>query len=209
MFGPYAPAEGHRFNPNKLLIDPYAKAISGTIKWSNDLFAYKVGSEGEAFDTIVVLGIGGSALGASALLQALKPPHWNELSDEAREYFPRIYILDNVDPTTIGPLLDRLADAALDVAKTRGATYADLRVERLRSHVIVARDRELLATTLRTMGRAVTDRCATERLLHGEPHPGEPGEEGRRLIRLFAELSVSDVLQIPPTAGRLSSPAAE
>src|SRR4051812_23525059 len=33
---------------------------------------------GQAFDTIVVLGIGGSALGGSALLQALKAPHWNE-----------------------------------------------------------------------------------------------------------------------------------
>src|SRR5687768_13254594 len=48
-----------------------------------------------------------------------------------------------VDPTFLALPLDRLADAALDVAKTRGATYADFRVERLRSHIIVARDREL------------------------------------------------------------------
>jgi glycogen operon protein len=33
VYGPYAPAEGHRFNPNKLLIDPYAKAIEGPIRW--------------------------------------------------------------------------------------------------------------------------------------------------------------------------------
>ncbi|MDX6715192.1 MAG: isoamylase, partial [Baekduia sp.] len=33
VFGRYAPTEGHRFNPNKLLIDPYAKAIDGTIDW--------------------------------------------------------------------------------------------------------------------------------------------------------------------------------
>ena len=43
VHGPYAPSEGHRFNPAKLLIDPYAKAITGAIQWSNDLFAYKVG----------------------------------------------------------------------------------------------------------------------------------------------------------------------
>ncbi len=43
VHGPYAPELGQRFNPAKLLIDPYAKAITGTIKWSNDLFAYKVG----------------------------------------------------------------------------------------------------------------------------------------------------------------------
>jgi isoamylase len=43
VHGPYAPEEGHRFNPAKLLIDPYAKAITGAIRWSNDLFAYRVG----------------------------------------------------------------------------------------------------------------------------------------------------------------------
>ena len=63
---------------------------------------------GQAFDTVVVLGIGGSALGTLALQQALLKPHWNELTDEQRDYFPRLYVLDNVDPSTIGPLLDRL-----------------------------------------------------------------------------------------------------
>ena len=47
VHGPYAPAQGQRFNPSKLLIDPYAKAITGAIRWSNDLFAYKVGSPTE------------------------------------------------------------------------------------------------------------------------------------------------------------------
>ncbi|MDG5814578.1 glycogen debranching protein GlgX [Chitinispirillales bacterium ANBcel5] len=41
--GPYAPGEGHRFNPSKLLLDPYARAIDGTIKWDDSLFGYKVG----------------------------------------------------------------------------------------------------------------------------------------------------------------------
>jgi isoamylase len=41
--GPYAPAEGHRFNPAKLLIDPYAKAISGGVQWSDALFGYRAG----------------------------------------------------------------------------------------------------------------------------------------------------------------------
>jgi glucose-6-phosphate isomerase len=63
---------------------------------------------GQAYDTVVVLGIGGSALGTIALQNALLKPHWNELDGEGRDYFPRLYILDNVDPSTIGPLLDRL-----------------------------------------------------------------------------------------------------
>src|ERR687897_2644273 len=47
VHGPYRPAEGLRFNAAKLLIDPYAKAISGTIDWSDSLFAYKVGAARE------------------------------------------------------------------------------------------------------------------------------------------------------------------
>ncbi len=48
-----------------------------------------------------------------------------------------------VDPDFLALPLDRLADAALGVAASRGATHADFRVERLNNHVIVARDREL------------------------------------------------------------------
>jgi len=44
VHGPHAPAQGHRFNPAKLLFDPYAKAISGTVKWSDALSGYPVRS---------------------------------------------------------------------------------------------------------------------------------------------------------------------
>jgi isoamylase len=50
VHGPYDAAKGQRFNPAKLLIDPYAKAITGEIKWSNALFAYKVGGPNEDFE---------------------------------------------------------------------------------------------------------------------------------------------------------------
>ncbi len=43
VYGPFAPNQGHRFNPNKLLLDPYAKAFSGQIRWSDALFGYIVG----------------------------------------------------------------------------------------------------------------------------------------------------------------------
>lgn len=42
VHGPYAPNDGHRFNANKLLLDPYAKAISGSIEWDDSLFGYIV-----------------------------------------------------------------------------------------------------------------------------------------------------------------------
>jgi isoamylase len=43
--GPYRPKEGLRFNPNKLLLDPYAKAIDGTIRWSDANFGYRLGDK--------------------------------------------------------------------------------------------------------------------------------------------------------------------
>ena len=45
VHGPFRPEEGHRYNPHKLLIDPYAKAISGVIQWHDALFGYVMGSE--------------------------------------------------------------------------------------------------------------------------------------------------------------------
>jgi glycogen operon protein len=45
VYGPYEPQAGHRFNPNKMLIDPYAKAISGTIQWNDTLFGYEIGHQ--------------------------------------------------------------------------------------------------------------------------------------------------------------------
>ena len=38
--GDYAPVEGHRFNPNKLLLDPYAKSLAGELSWEPSLFGY-------------------------------------------------------------------------------------------------------------------------------------------------------------------------
>ena len=45
VHGPYEPRAGHRFNPNKLLIDPYAKAVAGDIRWDDAVFGYTIGSE--------------------------------------------------------------------------------------------------------------------------------------------------------------------
>ncbi|MCE3223842.1 MAG: glgX [Nitrospira sp.] len=43
IHGPYEPEAGHRFNPAKLLLDPYAKAIAGGIEWSKSLYGYTIG----------------------------------------------------------------------------------------------------------------------------------------------------------------------
>lgn len=52
VYGPYEPQTGHRFNPHNLLIDPYAKALTGSLRWRDLLFGYRVGDGKEdlAFD---------------------------------------------------------------------------------------------------------------------------------------------------------------
>jgi len=50
VHGPYEPENGHRFNPNKLVLDPYAKAVVGQIVWAPELFGYKMGKEDTTFD---------------------------------------------------------------------------------------------------------------------------------------------------------------
>ncbi|MBA2458851.1 MAG: glucose-6-phosphate isomerase [Gemmatimonadales bacterium] len=63
---------------------------------------------GQAHDHVLVLGIGGSALGTKALLGALRRPAWNEWDDEGREFFPRLTVLENVDPGSVSAALRRI-----------------------------------------------------------------------------------------------------
>ena len=65
------------------------------------------------FENILVLGIGGSALGGLAVTEALLKPYWNFLSSEQRNNLPRIFFLDNVDPASINGIIE-----ILDLKKT-------------------------------------------------------------------------------------------
>ena len=47
VHGPYQPEAGHRFNPNKLLLDPYARKLVGAVRWSDALFGYRIGGARE------------------------------------------------------------------------------------------------------------------------------------------------------------------
>ncbi len=63
---------------------------------------------GQWFENVVILGIGGSALGSRTIREALLGPLWNQGGMEERDHFPRLYVLDNVDPGTVSEVLDRL-----------------------------------------------------------------------------------------------------
>ena len=68
-------------------------------------FAKKARGE---YKDVVLLGIGGSALGPIALRSALCHAAWNELSKDERDGYPRLHVLENIDPVTIAALFGRL-----------------------------------------------------------------------------------------------------
>ena len=86
---------------------------------------------------VVILGIGGSALGPVALRNALRPPFWNALSDDERDGAPRLHVLDNVDPVTVGAVLGRvrLAETLFLVISKSGGTAETM------SQYLIVRDR--------------------------------------------------------------------
>jgi glucose-6-phosphate isomerase len=89
-------------------------AGKGMLEWTDlperspeDLLRFAAANHGK-HECLVVIGIGGSALGTTALATALLPFYWNELSATRRGFAPRLYVLDNVDPDETAALLDRL-----------------------------------------------------------------------------------------------------
>jgi isoamylase len=50
VHGPFSPVHGHRFNPHKLVMDPYAKVIGRTVRWDEALFGFRFGEEDTTFD---------------------------------------------------------------------------------------------------------------------------------------------------------------
>ena len=110
------------------------------------------------FDNILVLGIGGSALGAQALSEALLKPYWNLLDKEQRENLPRIFFLDNIDPDQINALLDilDLKKTLVNVITKSGSTAETM------SQFMIIKDRlyNLLGDDYRKNVVATTDKQA-------------------------------------------------
>jgi glucose-6-phosphate isomerase len=118
---------------------PYATETLAHVKTLADGF-------GQWFENVVVLGIGGSGLGATTLRDALLGPGWNEKSAEAREHFPSLHVLDNADPHTVSSLLARLdlRRTLFNVVSKSGSTaetMAQYLVVKERLQQIVERDK--------------------------------------------------------------------
>src|SRR3954471_19470184 len=102
---------------------------------------FAAGTRGKYTD-VVILGIGGSALGPIALRTALRPSGWNMLDEKARGGYPRLHVLDNVDPETIAALLDRLRlDRALFIVTSKSGGTAETMSQFLIVHERLQREK--------------------------------------------------------------------
>lgn len=131
------------------------------------------------FDDVVVLGIGGSALGPIALRTALLKPAWNSLTGDERGGQPRLHVLDNVDPHAISALLGHISlDRALFIVTSKSGGTA----ETMAQYLIV---RERLA-------QAKVD-AATHLVFVTDPKKGA--------LRQIANEERIAALDIPPAVG--------
>jgi glucose-6-phosphate isomerase len=136
---------------------------------------------GQWFENLVVLGIGGSALGATTLRDSLLGPHWNELDEEGRDHYPRLYVLDNVDPRTVSSLLSRLdlRRTLFNVVSKSGSTAETM------SQYMVVEDRLREA-----LGEAST---RGHFLFTTDPESG--------ILRKIADEEGIPTLEVPPNVG--------
>ena len=111
------------------------------------------------FDDVLILGLGGSALGGKAACEALLPPYWNFLTKEQRNGYPRIFFLDNIDPDQMSALLNMLdlKKTLVNVITKSGSTaevMAQFMVIKEKLHEELGDDyrKHIVATTDKHMG---------------------------------------------------------
>ena len=133
------------------------------------------------YEDLVHIGIGGSALGTKALVQALRPPFWNLMSRADRKGRPRIHFIENVDPDEVSGLLSLLNPKKTAV---HVVTKSSETTETMANFMIV---REWLA---RAVGKEKARRAI---IATTDPQKGP--------LRRWAQAEGYATLSIPPTVG--------
>ena len=156
MYGSYAPEQGHRFNPNKLLLDPYAKRLAGRLVWSDAHFAYRTGSPREdlSFDRR------DNARGMPKAVVVDETFNWGR-----REIRPSIPWEDTI---IYEAHVKGLTQTREDVPPNLRGTYGGLSSPAMIAH-------------LKKLGVTTVELLADPRLCR-RPHPGR--EEARQLLGL-------------------------
>jgi isoamylase len=132
VYGPYSPAVGHRFNPNKLVIDPYAKAVAGSVQWGDEMFAYTIGHPDAdlSFDerdnaTVMPKGVVIDPTFAwSDQKRPNRPLHENVIYEVHVKGFSKLW--DAVPQDLRGTYAGLASPAAIDYFKKLGVTTLEL-----------------------------------------------------------------------------------
>jgi len=166
----------YKQNISEIILDLYSgKDVPGRwLAWMNlgykeelveEINAYAQSIKGK-FDNLLILGIGGSALGGICMTEALLKPYWNLLDKEKRSDYPRIFFVDNIDPDQINGLMDTLdlKKTLVNVITKSGSTAETMSAfmiieERLEKEVGSASKEHIVSTTDKSKGilREITD----------------------------------------------------
>ncbi|MCL2171910.1 MAG: glucose-6-phosphate isomerase [Defluviitaleaceae bacterium] len=128
----------------------------------NEIIEY-VNWKSMEIDDVVVLGIGGSALGPIAVQQAINGPFWNETKNErGKSALPRIHVIDNIDPETFALLLewldiDRTLFSVVSKSGATSETMAQFMIikEMLETRSMTGAANNIVCTTDETEGNLV------------------------------------------------------
>ena len=194
VYGPYDPARGHRFNHHKLLLDPYAKALAGNLRWTDAHYGYRIGSHREdlSFDRRDNAG------GMPKCVVVESAFTW---SDEQRPYVPwtetvfyemhvRGFTMQHPDvpPALRGTFSGLATPAVVNYLQDLGVTTVEL----LPVHAFVD-DRRLVEHKLRNYwGYNSIGFFAPEQryLQHGEPN------EFKTMVKRLHEAGIEVVLDV-------------
>ncbi|MFB0519053.1 MAG: glucose-6-phosphate isomerase [Acidobacteriota bacterium] len=101
--------------------------LPSTVEYREQVSRFLLKAKGK-FDYLVVLGIGGSALGLVALQEALKPEAKIPYAPPSRRVFPSLHVVDNVDPSLVSSVLNRvdLNRTLINVISKSGSTLETL-----------------------------------------------------------------------------------
>lgn len=199
---PKAIGEKHGVDTSKLF-KQYAKQVGSVVQnlWANidnpktslgwlgldkqpevvksiNAFSQKVKGK---YDDLVIVGIGGSAVGTRAMFDALLPANWNQLSKEQRNGFPRYHIIDNIDPDHLNEVLATInfKKALVNIVSKSGST-----AEPMANFMII---REKLA-------QAIGAKNVSQHIVYTT-------DPKSSVLKTLAKEENSPAFPIPPTAG--------
>ena len=134
VYGPHEPEQGHRFNPSKLLLDPYAKAISGRIDWDDSIFGYPLHSEDPDRDLEMDTRDSAPGMNRSVVIDASfdwgddRPPniplHASIIYEVHVKGFTKLH--PQIDPRLQGTYAGLATPQAIDYLQKLGVTAVEL-----------------------------------------------------------------------------------